>query len=97
MGSEDVRRHAQEQGWLDAFEEAGARVISPGCGACIHAGPGVYTRPEQVTIGAFNRNFPGRSGPGAVWLGSPATVAASAFLGRIGSFETLQGAVVRRD
>ena len=93
LGSEDVRRHAQEQGWIDDFELAGARVISPGCGACIHAGPGISTRPEQVTIGAFNRNFPGRSGPGPVWLASPATVAASAFGGRICSFEDLRAIV----
>ena len=90
LGSEDVRRYAEAQGWLEAFEAAGARVISPGCGACIHAGPGISTRPSQVTIAAFNRNFPGRSGPGTVWLGSPATVAASAFAGRICSFERLQ-------
>jgi 3-isopropylmalate/(R)-2-methylmalate dehydratase large subunit len=43
-----------------------------------------------VTIAAFNRNFPGRSGPGPVWLASPATVAASAFGGRICSFGQLQ-------
>jgi 3-isopropylmalate/(R)-2-methylmalate dehydratase large subunit len=91
MGSEDVRQYAQAQGWIDTFEEAGARVLSPGCGACIHAGPGSSTRADQVTIGSFNRNFPGRSGPGTVWLGSPATVAASAFLGRLGSFQALRG------
>ena len=90
LGSEDVRRHAEGQGWLADFEAAGARVISPGCGACIHAGPGISTRPGQVTIAAFNRNFPGRSGPGPVWLASPATVAASAFRGRISSFEELR-------
>jgi 3-isopropylmalate/(R)-2-methylmalate dehydratase large subunit len=90
MGSEDVRRHAEEQGWIGAFEEAGARVISPGCGACIHAGPGISTRAGQVTVGTFNRNFPGRSGPGPVWLASPATVAASAFFGRMCSFEKLR-------
>ena len=90
LGSEDVRRHAQELGWIGAFEEAGARVLSPGCGACINAGPGVSVRPGQVTIGAFNRNFPGRSGPGHVWLASPATVLASAFGGRICSFGQLQ-------
>jgi len=90
LGSEDVRRHAREQGWISAFEEAGARVLSPGCGACINAGPGVSIRPSQVTIGAFNRNFPGRSGPGHVWLASPATVVASAFGGRICSFGDLQ-------
>jgi 3-isopropylmalate/(R)-2-methylmalate dehydratase large subunit len=90
MGSEEVRRHAQAQGWIDDFEAAGARVLSPGCGACIHAGPGMSTRPEQVTVGAFNRNFPGRSGPGPVWLASPATVTASAFRGRLCSFQDLQ-------
>jgi len=92
LGSEDVRRHAQAQGWIADFEEAGARVISPGCGACIHAGPGISTRTSQVTIGSFNRNFPGRSGPGPVWLASPATVAASAFAGRICTLEGLQAA-----
>jgi 3-isopropylmalate/(R)-2-methylmalate dehydratase large subunit len=95
LGSEDVRSHAQEHGWIGAFEEAGARVISPGCGACIHAGPGMSTRPGQVTIAAFNRNYPGRSGPGAVWLASPATVAASAFRGRVCSFDALRELVDR--
>ena len=36
----------------------------------------------QVTVSAINRNFPGRSGPGQVWLASPPTVAASAIAGR---------------
>ena len=90
FGSEDVRRHATRMGWISIFEEAGARIIGPGCGACINAGPGVSTRPEQVTVSAVNRNFPGRSGPGQVWLASPATVAASAFAGRLCSFEELK-------
>jgi 3-isopropylmalate/(R)-2-methylmalate dehydratase large subunit len=46
--------------------------------------------PGQVTISAINRNFPGRSGPGQVWLASPATVMASALAGRITSFSQLQ-------
>jgi 3-isopropylmalate/(R)-2-methylmalate dehydratase large subunit len=82
-GSEDVRRHAEEQGWLAAFEAVGAVILGSSCGACINAGPGVSTRPDQVTISAINRNFPGRSGPGRMWLASPATVAASALAGRI--------------
>ena len=77
-------------GWLGTFEEAGARVLGPGCGACINAGPGVSTRPDQVTISAINRNNPGRSGPGQVWLASPATVAASALRGSICGFEALR-------
>jgi 3-isopropylmalate/(R)-2-methylmalate dehydratase large subunit len=82
-GSEDVRTFAAEQGWIEAFEAVGATVLGSSCGACINAGPGVSDRPGQVTISAINRNFPGRSGPGQVWLASPATVAASALAGRI--------------
>jgi 3-isopropylmalate/(R)-2-methylmalate dehydratase large subunit len=93
LGSEEVRRYAEEKGWISAFEEVGARVLAPGCGACIKAGPGVSSRADQVTIGAFNRNYPGRSGPGLMWLASPATVVASAFSGRICSFEELRAIV----
>lgn len=82
-GSEDVRQHALDQGWLAAFEAVGATILGSSCGACINAGPGVSTRTDQVTISAINRNFPGRSGPGQMWLASPATVAASALAGRI--------------
>jgi 3-isopropylmalate/(R)-2-methylmalate dehydratase large subunit len=97
FGSEDVRRYAREKGWISAFEEAGARILGPGCGACINAGPGVSTHSDQVTVSSSNRNFPGRSGPGRVWLASPATVAASAFLGHIGSFKELQDSTRSRN
>ena len=40
-------------------------------------------------VSAINRNFPGRSGPGQVWLASPATVAASAIAGALVSFAEL--------
>ncbi len=82
-GSEDVRQYAAKQGWIEAFEAVGAIVLGSSCGACINAGPGVSATSDQVTISAINRNFPGRSGPGQVWLASPATVAASALAGRI--------------
>ena len=90
LGSEDVWRYAEGRGWLADFEEVGARVLYPGCGACINAGPGISTRPDQVTVSAVNRNFPGRSGPGQVWLASPATVAASALCGRLCTVHELQ-------
>lgn len=82
-GSEAVRRFAEEQGWLRDFEAVGAVVLGSSCGACINAGPGVSASKDEVTISAINRNFPGRSGPGQMWLASPATVAASALAGRI--------------
>jgi len=43
-----------------------------------------------VTVSAINRNFPGRSGPGQVWLASPSTVMASALAGKLVSFERLR-------
>jgi 3-isopropylmalate/(R)-2-methylmalate dehydratase large subunit len=90
FGSQDVREHCVREGMLDVFERAGVELIEPGCGACVNAGPGVSERPDQVTVSAINRNFPGRSGPGQVWLASPSTVAASAIAGRIVSFEQLR-------
>ncbi len=82
-GSEAVRQFADAQGWMEDFRAVGATVLGSSCGACINAGPGVSERPDQVTISAINRNFPGRSGPGQMWLASPATVAASALAGEI--------------
>ncbi len=83
FGSRDVREWCREKGYLDLFTRAGALLVEPGCGACINAGPGVSTRDDQVTVSAINRNFPGRSGPGRVYLGSPYVIAASALAGRI--------------
>jgi len=87
FGSQDTRDYCVRRGYLDVFREAGAQVIEPSCGACINAGPGVSTRPDQVVISAQNRNFPGRSGPGQMYLASPLTVAASAVAGYIVEYE----------
>jgi 3-isopropylmalate/(R)-2-methylmalate dehydratase large subunit len=90
FGSQETRDYCLRKGYLDIFQRAGARVIEPSCGACINAGPGVSTRPEQVVISAQNRNFPGRSGPGQMYLASPLTVAASAVAGYIVEYEPSQ-------
>ena len=87
FGSQETRDYCLRKGYLDIFQRAGASVIEPSCGACINAGPGVTTRPEQVVISAQNRNFPGRSGPGQMYLASPLTVAASAVAGYIVEYE----------
>ncbi|MBI2682591.1 MAG: 3-isopropylmalate dehydratase [Acidobacteriales bacterium] len=87
FGSQETREYCVRKGYLEIFKNAGARVIEPSCGACINAGPGVSTRPEQVVISAQNRNFPGRSGPGQMYLASPLTVAASAVAGHIVEYE----------
>jgi len=87
FGSQETREYCLRKGYLDIFRKAGAHVIEPSCGACINAGPGVSTRPDQVVISAQNRNFPGRSGPGQMYLASPLTVAASAVAGYIVEYE----------
>ncbi|MGI4903580.1 MAG: 3-isopropylmalate dehydratase large subunit, partial [Janthinobacterium lividum] len=93
FGSMAVRQYCEDRGYLSLFEKIGATLLMPGCGACANCGPGQSTRADQVTISAINRNFPGRSGPGDVWLASPYTVAASALAGHIATFESLQRAV----
>jgi len=86
-GSQEVKRYCEERGYLGLFRDVGAQFIEPGCGACINAGPGVSYDAETVTVSAINRNFPGRSGPGQLYLASPYTTAASAIAGEITTWE----------
>jgi 3-isopropylmalate/(R)-2-methylmalate dehydratase large subunit len=83
FGSQKIKRYAKEKGYIEIFQRAGAELIDPSCGACINAGPGASKTPDEVTVSAQNRNFPGRSGPGKVYLASPYVVAASAIAGHI--------------
>ena len=87
FGSQETRDYCVRLGYLEIFQKSGAHIIEPSCGACINAGPGVSTRADQVVISAQNRNFPGRSGPGQMYLASPYTVAASAVAGHIVEYE----------
>ena len=90
FGTTAVRDYCMAAGYLDAFERVGARILQPSCGACGNCGPGGSARADQVTVSAINRNFPGRGGPGSVWLASPPTVAASAIAGELMGFAALQ-------
>ena len=89
FGSQKIKEYAREQGYIDLFAAAGVQMIDPSCGACINAGPGVSDTSEKVSVSAINRNFPGRSGPGDVYLASPLVVAASAIAGHIVRPDTL--------
>lgn len=89
-GTTAVRDYCLAQGYDKTFAALGVRILQPSCGACANCGPGSSTDAAQVTVSAINRNFPGRSGPGQVWLASPPTVMASALAGELISFEALQ-------
>jgi len=83
FGSQKIKQYARSRGYIEVFNQAGAELIDPSCGACINAGPGASPSAETVTVSAQNRNFPGRSGPGKLYLASPYVVAASAIAGKI--------------
>jgi len=89
-GTTAVRDYCTARGYDKTFAAMGVRILQPSCGACANCGPGSSTEASQVTVSAINRNFPGRSGPGQVWLASPPTVMASALAGELISFEDLQ-------
>lgn len=89
-GTTAVRDYCISQGYDQTFAAVGAEILQPSCGACANCGPGSSTSSTQVTVSAINRNFPGRSGPGEVWLASPPTVVASALAGELISFEALK-------
>jgi 3-isopropylmalate dehydratase large subunit len=82
--SREIQLEALRRGYIETFIEAGASVGTPGCGPCIGRHFGVLA-PGERALTTMNRNFTGRMGdPTAeIYLGSPATVAASALTGHI--------------
>lgn len=82
--SRQIMLQAMREGIIETFVESGAAVVTPGCGPCVGTHNGVPSNEENV-ISTANRNFKGRMGnPEAfIYLGSPATVAASVLYGKI--------------
>jgi 3-isopropylmalate/(R)-2-methylmalate dehydratase large subunit len=83
--SRQVMLQAIREGLIEIFLESGAAVVTPGCGPCVGTHNGVPSDGENV-ISTANRNFKGRMGNNRafIYLGSPATVAASVIKGEIG-------------
>jgi 3-isopropylmalate/(R)-2-methylmalate dehydratase large subunit len=82
--SKQILLDAMEAGYIRDLVEAGAVMVSPGCGPCVGTHNGVPSDGENV-ISTANRNFKGRMGNSnaSIYLGSPATVAASVIEGVI--------------
>ncbi|RKZ20133.1 3-isopropylmalate dehydratase large subunit [bacterium] len=80
----EIYKQAMKEGILEVLIDAGAVILNPGCGPCVGAHEGILGKGE-VAISSTNRNFRGRMGSpeSLIYLGSPATVAASAVEGKI--------------
>ncbi len=82
--SRQVLMASLEKGYLQTLIAAGATVLPPGCGPCLGLHQGALGD-EEACLSTSNRNFKGRMGnpKGFVYLGSPATAAATALTGEI--------------
>ena len=82
--SREVYLQALDEGLIQIFMESGAIVMNPNCSVCWGSCQGVIGE-NEVLISTGTRNFKGRAGhpSSKVYLGSAATVAASAVKGEI--------------
>ena len=91
--SRQVYLAALREGLVEALTAAGASVEAAGCGTCVNITGHLITGDDQVVISSANRNFKGRLGNprSEIWIGSAATVAASALTGCITDPREVEG------
>jgi 3-isopropylmalate/(R)-2-methylmalate dehydratase large subunit len=82
--SKAIMNKAWEEGTLGPMIDAGGILMPTTCGICTGTGPG-QLGPGEVCVSSANRNYPGRMGSleASIYLGSAATVAASAVKGAV--------------
>jgi methanogen homoaconitase large subunit len=81
-GSRTTLTEMNSTGISNDILDAGGMIGTPGCGPCFGAHGGILGEGDTC-LGTMNRNFPGRMGPGEIYLGSPHTAAAAAIYGEI--------------
>jgi 3-isopropylmalate/(R)-2-methylmalate dehydratase large subunit len=83
-GTEDTTKRVLREGLMEIFIEAGAVMLPAGCGPCNEGVVGPLDDGD-VSISTATANLPGKFGnkDAKLYLGSPATVAASAIAGKI--------------
>ncbi|MDP2240090.1 MAG: aconitase/3-isopropylmalate dehydratase large subunit family protein [Burkholderiales bacterium] len=91
--SRQVYLAAAREGLIEALTMAGASVEAAGCGTCVNITGHLISGDNEVVISSANRNFKGRLGNSSseIWIGSAATVAASALTGSITDPRDVEG------
>jgi len=91
--SRQIYLAALREGLIEILTEAGASFEAAGCGTCVGITNHLIPGDREVVISSANRNFKGRLGnhDADIWLGSAATVAASALTGYITDPRTVPG------
>jgi aconitate hydratase len=88
-GSEQVRYTIERDGFIDTFEQLGAKIFTNACGPCIGqwAREGAEEQKKNSIVHSFNRNFSKRAdgNPNThAFVTSPEMVAAIAISGKLG-------------
>jgi len=81
-GSKRAYMRMNDKGITNQIMDAGGVVNAPGCGPCFGAHGGLLGEGDTC-VGTMNRNFPGRMGPGKIYISSPETAGAAALYGEI--------------
>jgi 3-isopropylmalate/(R)-2-methylmalate dehydratase large subunit len=96
--SRDIYLAALKEGLIEALTRAGASVDPAGCGTCVSISQKLIAGTGERIITSANRNFKGRLGnpDSEIWVGSSATVAASALTGKLTDPREVDGGRWRR-